>query len=770
MESTSDLLGRADNTGGCWLLGVWHGKGSSLEVEDDSAEQDATTPSITLSSATPKGNKTSRLHRGTRNDRTPSPDLTGPTRDGFDSPSLPKSPPLVSVSALSARNSDSLWQQDFQSDFQSRIWCTYRSHFRMGIPGLWHRATAVAQAAGLAGRSGLTTDAGWGCMLRTGQSLLANALVHVTFGRNWRRPQSAADLDEDAERRREYARYIRILTWFMDDPSPACPFSVHRMAREGKSLGKEVGEWFGPSTAAGAIKRLVDECAEAKLGVVVATDGEIYLSHIKAASRIRGKKNTWERPVLILIGVRLGLSGVNPTYYESIKTTFAFPHTAGIAGGRPSSSYYFVGVQDSSLLYLDPHHVRPSVPFRFPPPSLSGAELDKWLCRAYSEAQIGTFHCDRVRRMPLRSLDPSMLLGFICTDEQSLEDFCSRVKALPKTLFSIAENPPKWAQQVDDLELAMESFSDDSFDADVEEEHGQDSLLLEKDDQNQEARVVIGQNGKGEEQKERAGTAAHERISSWTHEAATRQPFPQALKKDISSEGNSNSDSSLGLGVRFPTMSERERGSDEDRGEELDGVESRSTRLRPTTDRITSSASGTSDLTERERSDSAAQRIPLKYLVHAQSHSPSFRRSRVQSRPSAFTSTSVSVSVPAAEAGAEGAAKVDESGIDESFSTLDFSDADDSSGSTTGVDRWEQIPRTSHRRAPEPRPDDCQTESEVLGRTPSLYSHTLYPQQQRQQQRDAAPLPPSTPEGNDEEHHEVEKNDTQFVHRTAHAL
>lgn len=52
----------------------------------------------------------------------------------------------------------------------------------------------------------------------------------------------------------DYATYVQIVTWFLDSPSPLCPFSVHRMALVGKDLGKDVGQWFGPSTAAGAIK------------------------------------------------------------------------------------------------------------------------------------------------------------------------------------------------------------------------------------------------------------------------------------------------------------------------------------------------------------------------------------------------------------------------------------------------------------------------------------------------------------------------------------
>ena len=52
----------------------------------------------------------------------------------------------------------------------------------------------------------------------------------------------------------DYATYVQILMWFFDSLSMLCPFSVHRMALAGKELGKDVGQWFGPSTAAGTIK------------------------------------------------------------------------------------------------------------------------------------------------------------------------------------------------------------------------------------------------------------------------------------------------------------------------------------------------------------------------------------------------------------------------------------------------------------------------------------------------------------------------------------
>ena len=121
------------------------------------------------------------------------------------------------------------------------------------------------------------------------------------------------------------------------------------MALAGKELGKEVGSWFGPSTAAGAIKRLVGEFEEAGLEVALSVDSVIYQSDVFAASatprghgtesnsknagtsksrkKEQGPTKWGNRPVLILVGIRLGIEGVNPIYYESVKVSSALALT-----------------------------------------------------------------------------------------------------------------------------------------------------------------------------------------------------------------------------------------------------------------------------------------------------------------------------------------------------------------------------------------------------------------------------------------------------------
>lgn len=90
------------------------------------------------------------------------------------------------------------WPPVFYADFTSRIWCTYRSNYppirdhtlaqlELEANGQTQTQSSVSQSPRkwhwMGGEKGWTCDSGWGCMLRTGQSLLANALIHLHLGR-----------------------------------------------------------------------------------------------------------------------------------------------------------------------------------------------------------------------------------------------------------------------------------------------------------------------------------------------------------------------------------------------------------------------------------------------------------------------------------------------------------------------------------------------------------------------------------------------------------
>ena len=87
-----------------------------------------------------------------------------------------------------ASEEDRGWPAEFLDDFEARFWFTYRSHFPPIQKSLDSSAASTLTLAvrlrnQLVDQGGFTSDAGFGCMIRSGQCLLANALAILKFGR-----------------------------------------------------------------------------------------------------------------------------------------------------------------------------------------------------------------------------------------------------------------------------------------------------------------------------------------------------------------------------------------------------------------------------------------------------------------------------------------------------------------------------------------------------------------------------------------------------------
>lgn len=79
------------------------------------------------------------------------------------------------------------WPKDFLEDLESRFWLTYRSNFPAIAKSTDPKALAAMSLSvrlrSQLDQAGFTSDTGWGCMIRSGQSVLANTLAILRLGR-----------------------------------------------------------------------------------------------------------------------------------------------------------------------------------------------------------------------------------------------------------------------------------------------------------------------------------------------------------------------------------------------------------------------------------------------------------------------------------------------------------------------------------------------------------------------------------------------------------
>ncbi|XP_051898009.1 cysteine protease atg4da isoform X2 [Pristis pectinata] len=361
----------------------------------------------------------------------------------------PPSPDSI-CEARDNQNAASAVVELFRKDFGSRIWLTYRREFPQLEGSIW------------------TTDCGWGCMLRSGQMLLAQGLLVHLLSRNWTWPDVLLSVESEAESRspsksnitnwsafsevfssqldrsrslwhaqgttvtqaragtlkrvnldsykmdKEEMEHRKIISWFGDHPK--APFGVHQLVEYGKSSGKKAGDWYGPSIVAHIIKRAVEKAEDSEslgITVYVSQDCTVYKGDVVnlCETQLEGGKVPgldW-KSVIILVPVRLGGENLNPVYMQCVKEILKLECCIGIIGGKPKHSLYFIGFQDDFLLYLDPHYCQPVV------------DVTKY------NFLLESFHCISPRKLSFSKMDPSCTIGFYAKTKEDFENLCQNV-------------------------------------------------------------------------------------------------------------------------------------------------------------------------------------------------------------------------------------------------------------------------------------------------------------------------------------------------------
>lgn len=162
-------------------------------------------------------------------------------------------PGPTAASPVAVAEEEPIDDRALMADIRSRPWLTYRQGFEP------------------IGGSQYTTDVGWGCMIRSGQMLLATALIHHVLGRgmyregggvggeggvgcpsHWLAISSEWRISEHGSL--HDITHRQVLQLFDDRLAPHCPFSVHNLLRLAGSRGSvKPGDWLGPTTVCRAL-------------------------------------------------------------------------------------------------------------------------------------------------------------------------------------------------------------------------------------------------------------------------------------------------------------------------------------------------------------------------------------------------------------------------------------------------------------------------------------------------------------------------------------
>jgi cysteine protease ATG4 len=235
----------------------------------------------------------------------------------------------------------------------------------------------------------LTTDSGWGCCFRTGQSVLGQFVLFL-------------QRDHPSEYAAKFGD-VHPLSLFRDHPD--APFGIHRLVLEANNVGVSLGEWAKPSLLAQSIEAI---CRSLCIGCIVAETFSIPKRAL--ASHF---------PALLLIPGLLGLDDFDVAYVPFLQHCLSARGALGFVSGRHSFSYYIAGFDATQFVFFDPHTSQPA---------LLGED--------------GFVSCYRVEHgmIGFGDINPSVLIGFLVTSAEDVEGIVAELAAGGRSPLAITED------------------------------------------------------------------------------------------------------------------------------------------------------------------------------------------------------------------------------------------------------------------------------------------------------------------------------------------
>ena len=322
------------------------------------------------------------------------------------------------------------------------------------------------------GKSSYISDCGWGCMVRSGQMMLAKAILdyklytkdtlfkstEVSFAKD-----SFYLLRDDSELNKikcetlmlfldypvffddvidieEYAKYKEYSLLPKDskedinkddfDLKINPPFSILNIFALGKTvIKKEPGEWFSDANLIKIFCHIqynfrilqdfeffnfsegfIDERIILQRCFSLSNDNGYNLNMIKRKER----DYYYTKNGLLFVSVRIGLKEISENYIanKSIEKIFNITNNIGIIGGKTNKAFYFIGTCDKGLIYLDPH---------------LNQEAIKDRSKLMINTNFDTYKVNNVYALDVKNMSPCFTIGFLFKSfdeyERLIKDF-----------------------------------------------------------------------------------------------------------------------------------------------------------------------------------------------------------------------------------------------------------------------------------------------------------------------------------------------------------